>query len=832
MAIRLTIFSKGLLLVSVPLLSQLAFILLISHMLGDNSESQGWFTHTKEVIAQAHVVQETLTDAQASIIWGLIVLDDPAFTEAFERSGRRLPNELAALQDLVHDNPEQTSRAEAASAKASRLMAWLDDTRRLAGGGRPALREGGRAGKALMDDFRQEITVFVQEEERLDAVRRRNLEQSQRRLQLLLIGGGVVAVASTLLLAFAFNRGIGRRFATLNENVRRLAQRRDVLPPMTGSDEIARLDHSFHRMAEELARSENALREQKQVLQSVLDSMADGVVVADEQGKFMLFNPAAERTLGVGPIDMPAETWAERYGVYQSDKTTLYPTEHLPLAQAIRGQTVDAVEMWVRNPAIPEGVWISANARPLRGADGRVRGGVVVFRDVSQRKRFEEALQESEKRFRLLVEAVRDYAIILLDPDGHVTSWNAGAEHCNGYRAEEILGKHFSCFYPEEMKARGWPQTLLQQALSEGHSADEGWRLRKDGSRFWASVVLTAIHDEAGRLCGFAKVTKDLTEHKKADEAIRKLNEELEHRVEERTASLARANRELAQQNQENELFVYSVSHDLRSPLVNLEGFSEELGLVCQDLRSLLTESALPPAVRERGLALLDGDMSESLRFIRAGVRRLSNIIDGLLRLSRAGRVQHHCQCVELRAVVTRVVESLHATITERGAIVTVADLPPVWGDPSAVEQIFANLIGNALNYLEPGRPGIIEIGRVCAPANEEASGQPSLRTVYVKDNGLGIPESYRPKVFQAFQRLHPTAASGEGIGLTLVRRVVERLGGRIWFDSTEGVGTTFFVSLPAPPTHATPHDHRPDEAGTPTQEQAHDDGTVLDPVG
>jgi PAS domain S-box-containing protein len=831
MAIRLTIFSKGLLLVSVPLLSQLAFILLISQMLHDHSESQGWFTHTKEVIAQAHVVQETLTDAQASI-WGLIVLDDPAFTEAFERSARRLPNELAALQDLVHDNPEQTCRAEAALAKASRLMAWLDDRRRLADKGRPALREGGRAGKTLMDDFRQEITVFVQEEERLDAVRRLRLERSQRRLQLLLIGGGVVAVASTLLLAFAFNRGIGRRFATLNENARRLAQGRDVLPPMRGSDEIARLDHSFRRMAEELAKSENALREQKQVLQSVLDSMADGVVVADEKGKFVLFNPAAKRTLGVGPIDMPAEAWAERYGVYRPDKATLYPAEQLPLAQAIRGEIVDAVEMWVRIPAIPEGVWISVNARPLRVADGVVRGGVVVFRDVSQRKRFEEALQESEKRFRLLVEAVRDYAIIMLDPEGRVTSWNTGAERCKGYRAEEILGRHFSCFYPEETRSRGRPQTLLQQALAEGRSEDEGWRLRKDGSRFWASVVLTAIHDEAGRLRGFAKVTKDLTEHKKADEAIRKLNEALEQRVEERTASLARANRELAQQNQENELFVYSVSHDLRSPLVNLEGFSEELSLVCQHLRALLNGSELPPAMRERGLALVDGDMCESLRFIRAGVRRLSNIIDGLLRLSRAGRVQHHCQYVELSTVVTRVVESLHATITERGATVTVSGLPPVWGDTSAVEQVFANLIGNALNYLEPGRPGIIEIGRVSALANEEANSQPPLRTVYVEDNGLGIPESYRPKVFQAFQRLHPTAASGEGIGLTLVRRMVEQVGGRIWFDSTEGVGTTFFVSLPAPPTSAIPHDQRPDEAVTPTQEAAHEDGTVLDPVG
>jgi signal transduction histidine kinase len=249
---------------------------------------------------------------------------------------------------------------------------------------------------------------------------------------------------------------------------------------------------------------------------------------------------------------------------------------------------------------------------------------------------------------------------------------------------------------------------------------------------------------------------------------------------------------------------VYSVSHDLRSPLVNLEGFSKELAMVCQDLRSLLAEDHPPAAVRDRGLRLLDGDMAEAIHFIQTGVGRLSNIIDALLRLSRAGRIEYQRLHVDVNTIVRRIVQSMHDTITRQGATVTVADLPPVWADPVAVEQIFANLIGNALNYLDPERPGSIEVGSGHPAKTEEGENSSSLRAYYVKDNGLGIPEAYWPKVFQAFQRLHAGVAKGEGIGLALVRRIVERHGGRIWLDSAEGVGTTFWVALPVPPADDT----------------------------
>lgn len=706
MRISLTIFKKGLILVSLPLLSQLAFLGVFADMQRSNAEIQGWFTHTKDVITQTQAVRATLMEIENSAR-SLTGGKDSASVETFRQAIQRLSDESASLKSLVGDNAEQEARAVAFGEQAAQLTAWLAE-RQPRFGEAPrnptAAREQSRPRQACLDDLRHQLAGFLQEEERLDGVRRQKLERSQRSLRQLMFGGGVVAILSTGLLAFAFSRGISRRLAVLTSNAQRLGAGKQLLPPVAGSDEIACVDHSFHLMAQELARSETALRAQTQILQSVMENMADGVVVADENGKFLFFNPGANRILGVGLTDTPPEEWSACYGVYLSDKKTPCPTEQQPLLRAIRGETVDAAELWLSHSETVEGVWISVNARPLRGSDGTLRGGVAVFRDVSQFKRAEEAMQ--------------------------------------------------------------------------------------------------------------------------------RLNEELERRVAERTRELAEANRGLEQKNQENELFVYSVSHDLRSPLVNLEGFSEELTMVCRDLRSLVADAGVPTALRERGLSLVDGDMSESIRFIRSGVRRLSNIIDGLLRLSRAGRVVFHCRRVEVEPIVTRVIESLHVTIAERGATVTKGDLPSVWADSAAVEQIFANLIGNALNYLDPLRAGILEIGSTDIPEEEKTKGQPALRTFYVKDNGLGIPTAYQAKVFQAFQRLHPAAAKGEGIGLSLVRRWVERLGGRIWFQSTEGAGSTFFVSLPAVPEDQSSLSFGSPRAGITKQEQLHGSAAVLDLVG
>lgn len=250
----------------------------------------------------------------------------------------------------------------------------------------------------------------------------------------------------------------------------------------------------------------------------------------------------------------------------------------------------------------------------------------------------------------------------------------------------------------------------------------------------------------------------------------------------------------IRQKEQENELFVYSVSHDLRSPLVNLQGFSQELAMVVGELRQLVQTPGVPDHVRTRVARLIDRDAAEAIRFIQSAVTRLAGIIDALLRLSRIGRVEFRQEDVDVQTVVTRIVAAMHGSTTQRQATVQVADLPPCWGDSRAVDQIFANLLNNAINYLDPRRRGIVEVGCLGDAATT------GFHTYFVKDNGVGIPQAFHAKIFVAFQRLHPEAAPGEGIGLAVVRRVVDRLGGKVWVESTVGEGTTFFVALPVSP--------------------------------
>jgi signal transduction histidine kinase len=293
--------------------------------------------------------------------------------------------------------------------------------------------------------------------------------------------------------------------------------------------------------------------------------------------------------------------------------------------------------------------------------------------------------------------------------------------------------------------------------------------------------------------------------------------------LEARAADLARVNHELSQTMRDNEMFVYSVSHDLRSPLVNLQGFSKELARGCDDLRAAVTAPGVPPAVHAQTTAILDRDFSESIRFIRKAVERSAGIIDSLLQLARAGRVEYRQQDVDLSQVVSTVLDAMRTTITERGARLRVGVLDTVHGDPTAIEQIVANLIHNAVSYLDPGRPGLVEVEMVdrvppaaAGPAHEAWEGGP-FRLFAVRDNGTGIPAQHLPKIFVAFQRLDPAKAAGEGIGLALVRRMVDRHRGGIWVESTVGVGSSFYVALPAPgPRAASAAGRVPAEAVSP----------------
>jgi len=375
---------------------------------------------------------------------------------------------------------------------------------------------------------------------------------------------------------------------------------------------------------------------------------------------------------------------------------------------------------------------------------------LVILQEMSRRHKAEEALREGEERFRLLVSGVKDYAILMLDSEGRLASWNAGAERIKGYRADEILGKHFSVFYPPEEVEHGKPQFELKAAEEQGRIEDEGWRVRKDGSRFWANVVITALRDDKARLRGFAKVTRDMTERRRAEEDM-----------ETRNAQLEAANKEL-------QAFSYSVSHDLRAPLRAIDGFSL--------------------AILEDYENKLDAEGKTYLQRIRAATVRMGQLIDGLLnlaRISRAGMVREN---VDLSPLAREIAAELLASQPQRQANIVIPPKLPVKGDRLLLRVVLENLLSNAWKFTS-GRPITrIELGI-------EPNGRETIH--FVRDNGAGFDMQHADKLFGAFQRLHRESEfPGTGVGLATTQRIIHRHGGRIWAEAALGEGATFYFVL------------------------------------
>jgi PAS domain S-box-containing protein len=363
--------------------------------------------------------------------------------------------------------------------------------------------------------------------------------------------------------------------------------------------------------------------------------------------------------------------------------------------------------------------------------------------------------REDEERFKLLVESVRDYGIFMLDPEGRVASWNIGAERIKGWRADEIIGRHFSVFYPHEAADAGWPAHELAVARRDGRFEDAGWRVRKDGSRFWANVVITAVHDREGVLRGFAKVTRDMTESKRVEEL-----EAGERTIHE---------------------FLAMLGHELRNPLAP----------ICNAVAIL--RSGRPDEASE----------GHAVSVIERQVEYLTRLVDDLLDVSRitSGKISLRKEPIDLLAAVLPAIEACR-TMFERNQ--QVFELRhegqplPINADQTRITQVVLNLLGNASKYTPPG-------GRIVLIL-EQAENRAVIR---VADNGIGIPAGLLPRMFDLFvqgERALDRPEGGLGLGLTLVRRLVQLHGGTVSASSQgAGRGSEFEVRLPLS-ADAAPH--------------------------
>ena len=492
-----------------------------------------------------------------------------------------------------------------------------------------------------------------------------------------------------------------------------------------------------------LVKSGEDLRESPEILAHVFAAVEESaIILIDPAGRISSWNRGAHRITG----------FSERE-VLGKDVSVLHTHESVRSGQARleldaardKGRFVN--EGWrIRK----DGAHFRAGTEltAVRSTDGDVLWFLEITRDLTEQRQHEAALRESEERFRLLVDGVQEYAIFMLDPDGNIASWNRGAEMIKGYAASEIIGTHFSRFYSEQAVVQGKPVWELEMAKRYGSVEDEGWRIRKDGSRFWANVIITALRDNEGRLRGFAKVTRDMTERRRVEE--------------------------LEEADRQKDQFLALLAHELRNPLA--------------PIRTALDVLRQPNAT--------GADAAQAREIAERQLRHMARLLDDLLDVSRirAGHIELRKEVLDLGTALRSAADASRSVIDERRHTLTV-EYPQtpilVHADPVRLEQILGNILNNAAKYTDPG--GQIKMSAMAVGGDA---------VIRVKDTGIGIEPLMIPRVFDLFvqiERRTQFSAGGVGIGLSLVKKLVELHGGRVEaFSAGPGRGSEFVILLPA----------------------------------
>lgn len=497
------------------------------------------------------------------------------------------------------------------------------------------------------------------------------------------------------------------------------------------------------------------LRQQEERYRLMVEGVSEyAIFMLDTRGHILTWNEGARRIKGYAPQEIIGKHFSTFYT--GEDLADDKPARELTMAM----QTGKYEEEGWRVKKNGSVFWANVVITALFNEQNQHIGFSKVTRDLTQRKQNQEALLLSEERYRSLVEQVTDYGIFMMDEKGRVINWNEGAKRISGYAHSEIIGKHFSIFYPQEDILNDKPASELRVALATGKYEEEGWRLRKDGSLFWASIVITAVYNPTGLHIGFSKVTRDLTERKQAERILRESND----RYRSLTMELQRSNEDLQR-------FAHVASHDLKEPARKVKLFSNRLA---EEYGSVLPEQAQLFVAK-----------------IQQAADRMLAMIQGVLSYSSLNGSAQRVEWVDLTHLVEQIEADLDVLIQEKQARIQRQALPSIEGVPVLINQLFYNLINNALKFAKTTQPPIITISAVNPPAEKTIQ-------ITVADNGIGFDPKHREKVFQPFTRLHAkNVYEGTGLGLALCKKIVERHSGSITVQSAIDQGSTFLIILP-----------------------------------
>lgn len=495
--------------------------------------------------------------------------------------------------------------------------------------------------------------------------------------------------------------------------------------------------------------AEDALRVANAYNRSLIEAALDPLVTISPGGKITDVNKATEQVTGYSRNELIGRDFSDYFTEPEKARAGYHQVFEVGFVRDY------PLEIRHKEGSITPVLY---NATIYKDDSGKVIGVFAAARDITEQKRAQEALRIANAYNRSLIEVSLD-PLVTISPDGKITDVNTATEAVTGYLRNELIGKDFSGYFTESEKAREG----YRKVFETGFVKDYPLEIRHKNGRLTPVLYNASIYrDEKGKVIGIFAAARDVTELKRVENEIRRLNTELEQRVMERTAQLEAANKEL-------EAFAYSVSHDLRAPLRHIDGFVE-----------LLSKQAK---------ASLDEKGRHYLQTISDSAKKMGTLIDDLLVFSRMGRVEMKSMAIDLSDLVGEIIKDLQLETAGRTIQWKIAPLPQIQADPAMMRQALFNLMANAIKFTRPRDVAIIEMG---------FSQDEKEIVIYVRDNGVGFDMQFKDKLFGVFQRLHSAEEfEGTGIGLANVKRIVSRHGGRVWAEGEVDKGATFFFSLP-----------------------------------